>query len=256
MERQLHLDCESRQSALQSLARLYATDASALTEFMLGFDMDAHYSAHEHADSGEYVIHEVLDECFGEAARPSSVSWFHLTRIPPQADFSAGILPLNEALDGIWAALEHVTHDSVQARRLRDMRSSGVPNWLYNLKLADRVHRGPFAMLVKEAAYRASEMSNHDYLGIPEIVQDICRAYTDRYAEDLESLVRSCYRPCIVKFSAGAPRHSGCVMAAAYYVYVTLHGRSMSIHSNTCFDGAGEAIPFERIEYVEFVESA
>lgn len=55
-------------------------------------------------------------------------------------------------------------------------------------------------MLVRESAFNASEMRNHDYLKLPEIIEDVCWGYQERFKESIQDEIMEALRPCIVKF--------------------------------------------------------
>ena len=71
--------------------------------------------------------------------------------------------------------------NSATKANLEKLREVGVPDDLNNEKTTNRLHSGPYAMLVKESAFRSSEIGNHDYLEFPEIVEDICNGYERQY---------------------------------------------------------------------------
>ena len=68
------------------------------------------------------------------------------------------------------------------------------------MKVRNPFHWGPYAMLVKEIAFVTDEVRNHDYLDAPEIVEDICFTFSDKYNFDLLRIFKSNTYPCIVKF--------------------------------------------------------
>lgn len=105
-----------------------------------------------------------------------------------------GIQPLDDALDGIWRLLFKVFEESEHFKNLNDLRNSDVPNFQYRLRVGKPFHCGPYAMLVREAAFRAGEIGNHDYLVVPEIVQDICRGYEERFNASIVSRTAAVHR--------------------------------------------------------------
>jgi hypothetical protein len=70
------------------------------------------------------------------------------------------------------------------------------------LKARDRIHHGPQEQLVRELFRDPQATSSHDYLGCPETIQDVARAFHAAYGVDLESRFCSSTRPAIVKFAA------------------------------------------------------
>ncbi len=198
------LDCESFESALKSVAKIYRTTTSDILTFLSSLNL-AHYPE----------LQPIFESRFGPAAQPlDSVCWFHLTRVPPGTKFSEGILPLDRALDRIWTALTSIL-DVEKKLRLEQLRKEGVPNEMYAMKTAGRDHLGPHAMLVREIAFHADRIGNHDYLELPEIVS---------------------------------------VEEALLYCWCKVQNQELSLASNACFDGRGAPISPDAIRKVEFIE--
>lgn len=184
---------------------------------------------------------------------PDRVFWFHLTRVPPSANFSEGILPMNLALPRIWDTVEGVVEDTPNHESFKEFRAKGRGSFQYELKKDCEVHAGPFAMLVRESAFKAKEMGNHDYLDLPEIVEDICNGYQEHTGKSIHRVLRTALTPCIVKFWSDGRRGPDCVEAALFYLYSRRHGEPLSIEGNTCFDGGGQVVAPERIVSIEMI---
>jgi len=166
----VQLDCHSRESALQSISRIFAAPAVDIDAYLACVDLDAYYEEHDPDTSPDRTITALLEEALGRtSSEVTEVFWFHLTRVLPGEDFMKGIQPLDDALDGIWRLLFKVFEESEHFKNLNDLRNSGVPNFQYRLRVGKPFHCGPYAMLVREAAFRAEEIGNHDYLAVPEI---------------------------------------------------------------------------------------
>jgi hypothetical protein len=112
---------------------------------------------------------------------------------------------------------------------------------------------GPFAFLVRDAILRHSPI-NHDYLRVPEIVEDYAAVLAGTNDQLLTAAFREATKPCIVKFRSREARPDA-VPIAAVYCYFALHGEVPGIDGNTCFDGEGVAIPAEDVIAVEFLNS-
>ncbi|EQA1213255.1 hypothetical protein AT509_004642 [Escherichia coli] len=52
---------------------------------------------------------------------------------------------------------------------------------MFQLRTGDKIHWGPFGHLVRELHFNASENGLHDYLWLPELVEDVCKAYQKKY---------------------------------------------------------------------------
>ena len=250
----MQLDCHSRESALQSISRIFAAPAVDIDAYLACVDLDAYYEEHDPDTSPDRTITALLEEALGRtSSEVTEVFWFHLTRVLPGEDFMKGIQPLDDALDGIWRLLFKVFEESEHFKNLNDLRNSGVPNLQYRLRVGKPFHCGPYAILVREAAFRAEEIGNHDYLAVPEIVRDICRGYEERFNASIVNQVTAALRPCIVKFKSKPEGDQWCLEPAVYYLHRTARGERLNLHANTCYDGGNSSIPPQDIVGVEFV---
>jgi hypothetical protein len=91
-----------------------------------------------------------------------TVAWFHLTRTVPGSKFAEGILPLGVRLDASWRMLIAIPGDTSRSQNLSTLQKLGLPNYLYQMKATGPLHFEPYAMLVRESAFRSREMGNHD----------------------------------------------------------------------------------------------
>jgi hypothetical protein len=92
------------------------------------------------------------------AGKYDRTCWFHLTRTITANKFRQGILPLGQRLDAVW-------------------------DFLYSV--SDAMHWGPYALLIKDHAFKSEQIGNHDYFDSPEIVEDVCIYFTERHRFDL-----------------------------------------------------------------------
>ena len=75
--------------------------------------------------------------------------------------------------------------------------------YLYGMKVHGKMHWGPYALLSRDHAFKPGEIGNHDYLGAPEIVEDICLCFSEKFEFDLLGAFMKKTKPCVVKFVAG-----------------------------------------------------
>ncbi len=123
------LDCESRDSALKSLSCIYGVPEIEIEAFLKETDIDKHCSEHDLPHAGDIELTILFEKAVGCA--PSTlerVYWFHLTRAKSGSDFGPGILPLNEALPGIWDTILDIFKGSKHEEPLLKLRVEGVPN--------------------------------------------------------------------------------------------------------------------------------
>lgn len=250
------LDCGSGDSAIQGLSSAFQCGPGDLAIFLKSIDLEAIYQARwQELDipSEEYLSREVIAQ-FGTPRNPTSVCWFHLTRTTRCNDFSQGLIPLGEALGLLWKSLIELAPDPQVKRNLLDLKNSGVNNSLYNLKSPDKFHWGPYAILIREVAFHAHSLHQHDYLAMPEIIEDICNGYESAYGMSIIDIYKSALLPCIVKFRSDCSYPKDCIKAALCYVRTYVRGERPDGGAVICFDGKGRQIPVSSIMSVEHVE--
>ena len=251
------LDCESQDSTYRSLSNLFGCSKKDLISLLGEIDIEAIYQDPEASPDippANYV-HQKAIKAFGVNSAPKFVCWFHLTRTTQDATFEQGILPLGKALSTIWETLLKIFEGTDHHSNLIELKASDIENYHYNLKTSNPFHYGPFAMLVKDTAFKAKEIGNHDYLWIPEIIEDICNAYHDKFGLSIHDDVVKSLKPCIVKFKSCYRIDDGCIRAALYYLHACIQKEGLCIDVNTCFDGKCKIIPFEDIMEIEFIEN-
>jgi hypothetical protein len=248
------LDCESYDSAMKSICDSYAIEKCAAEKFLLELDLGAEYDNKVIYKSGDYYLKELFDTTFGSPKNPiTRVAWFHLTRTPRTTNFSDGILPLGEILDTIWDTLSSLLESENQINNLAKMRQHGVNNFHYNLKCPDSLHHGPYAMLVRAAAFNAHKICNHDYLETPEIIEDICSGYETQFGEGIHDTILSKLNKCIVKFESEKSIEENLLAPVLLYCWCEIRNAELSSCANTCFDSAGVAISSDSIISVNFL---
>lgn len=249
------LDCESAISTRQSLSRLFNCSENNLIKLLGGIDIGGIYRADPSPDISQkwYLLQKVVDE-FGVNATPSGVCWFHGTRTINGNKFKDGILPLGLALSGIWETILGIFEDSEHYGSLIELREGGVPNFHYQTKTKDTRSWGPHAVLVRDVAFCAKAPWTHDYLRLPEIIEDICNGYMDRFGISIHDDVVNSLRPCIVKFKSNYKIRDGFIAAALFYLYLCTHDKGLWDEANDCFDAENQTIPPEDILNIEFID--
>jgi hypothetical protein len=248
------LDCETIDSTYESLEQILGVGRSQLESVFESVDVESFYQ------DNPYYPQPLEDLIFSEVRKVTTLPgnydrtcWFHLTRTAPSNNFEQGVLPLGQYLDAIWSFLYSLAKKSVSPEEWdefrRDMGSHHHAS-LYEMKASDSMYWGPYALLSRDHAFKSEEISNHDYLGAPEIVEDICICFSERHEFDLLGAFMKKTRPCIVKFFDG-PR-SGCVSTAVYHLYNAYRGNGCSGQCNTCYDAEGVPVTLACILKVEF----
>jgi hypothetical protein len=246
------LDCESRDSALTSLSAIYGVSIKEVEQFLQETNLEKHYAEVNPPRPGSRELLLLFKREFAcSSASIDRVFWFYLTRAKAGSDFAiSGILPLTQAIGCVWETILAVFKGTQQEQNLRKLKDNGVPDDQYNYKVGQPQHAGPYAMLVRDSASRAQEMSNHDYLQLPEIMEDICNGYFRKYGEMIDGELRQALTPYIVKFWSNQTGEY-LVESALFYLYCIAHAQPLSIDANHCFDGQNSPIPREQIVKIE-----
>lgn len=251
----LVLNCASYEAARSSLSQLYQVDDELLEFVMEAIDLDRMFEQGDVDGHPDSVLSSLIEEEIGGSLiAPTEVHWFHLSRTFNVSDYSAGILPLGEALDVVWNIFTKIFPGDPQSARLKSMRENGVPNFQYQHKVGKQYLHGPYAMLVKEVAFHSKEIGNHNYFRVPEIVEDICSGYMSKFGETIYDDVVAQLTPCSVEFRSKPSETLGrhCAETAAYYVYNHIKKAKWSPYANTCYDGKGVGVSPADILRVEF----
>jgi len=251
------IDCESKEHVFQSLSNGFSCSIDDLENILLDIDIEKIYADNwENIDiPSDQYLYQYTVNTFGNHKTLGKVNWFHLTRTTKQNEFKDGILPLGESLQSIWTTLIDIPTDAEIINNLKLLKENGVPNYHYNLKHNNRFHSGPYAVLVKDTAFTPESLCQHDYLGMPEIIEDICDGYNIKYGESIIEIIKSFLVPKIVKFQSSMCVDTGCIEAALFYAYELARGNPPSRNCVTCFDGKNAKINPESIIYVTTIEN-
>lgn len=252
----MRLDCESSDSAYDSVAEILGITRSELEEVLDSLD-------DEGFEQGPYVydcpadgkIH--IGPCsFKVQTQGITTCWFHASRVTDPSSFKQyGIRPLPDQIEEIWSFLYELVKEQCSQTKWAEFRQeveTTHPNhyaWLYRLKTpkSDKLHHGPFAFLVRDAAVGLGDSGHHDYISQPEIVEDICKCF----GHDLLKKYQDSTQGCIVKFvQEDCPGHA--LDAAVNYLYAVRQGIKQNMDCNTCFDAKGKNIPPSTFLNVEF----
>lgn len=248
------LDCETTDSTYASLEQILGVGRPKLESVFENVDVESFYRDNRyHPQPPESLVFSEVSKVITLPGDYDRTCWFHLSRVAPSNNFEQGLLPMGQCLDAIWNFLYSLAKKSVSPGEWGEFRKdmgSHHHAGLYEMKASDSMHWGPYALLSRDHAFKSEEIGNHDYLGAPEIVEDICICFSERYEFDLLGAFMKKTRPCIVKFFDG-PR-SDCVSTALYHLYNTHRGNGCSGQCNTCYDGEGVPVTPERIMKVEF----
>jgi hypothetical protein len=199
------LDCESVETAVVSLAGVLKMDPDELTQRLREFEYDKlPEKARQCAPFQDLLLFYALSTRRRDLSLPLSICWFHGTRVTRDTTFDDGILPLSQSLDHIWALLGSIARqwsppDEWAAFRA-NMGGQGAEQ--YHRKLGGGFANGPYAVLVREVLLRPPETDSHDFLNVPEIIEDICMSYDEGFGHNLHDAFVKATRPhCQVRIA-------------------------------------------------------
>jgi hypothetical protein len=244
MPEALYLDCHDLDSALRSFAIVGDRPESALAEAIASYDVDWDTATEETESSVPQEVFGQL-ELSEETFTFAGTCFFHGTRSMDPARFQReGILPLGHIVDQIWSDLHQLIFAEISPaawldhRRAVEAGAGGHSGWLYRLKTQDAAfHGGPYAYLIRDQHLSTFD-GHHDYLAIPEIVQDIARTCDF----GLQDLFESAASPHIVKFrTAETTTHA--IHTAFWYIHASLRGEKLGWHHIYGHDCRNVAVP-------------
>jgi hypothetical protein len=254
---QLRLDCETHQSAEASVLEAFGCKLSALRAFLSDPSHQAHYEANWQnipVDFDRFLFQRARST-LGVPVLHTEFCWFHCTRVPAGTTFEEGILPLGAIVPSLHSRIVAELKDSMaQAAVQRAFVNKGGFSFHFGNKLSHEVHGGPYAILIREVANYANELGQHDYLRIPEIIEDLCDEVQVECGLDLLPTFEECWRPAVVKFVApgGLSGEYALAVALRYLRAIELDGKP-DAGAVWCFDGGNQAVRPEQILKVEFV---
>ena len=252
----LMFDCESRERTRESVSACFRCSSHVLDDFLADPNTAALYELHwETLPSFDRWLYRLACERFGAPNLPLELCWFHGTRAPQGTSFSEGLLPLGHQLprllDSLLATLE-AGREIEEVKRAFERK--GGYGFHFSEKLRNPLHWGPFAFLVREVATSARRLGQHDYLAMPEIIEDLCEDISMASGLDILPVFEKRWLPAIVKFKAPAKDSAPFALAVAlcYLRSCQLEG-GPDRNSVWCFDGKNEGIPRQDILKVEWV---
>ena len=251
------LDCQTVESTYQSLSNILGIDRNEIERFLSKIDIEDYYNKHPYCNdmADEFLLKKIIKD-YKSKIQYDKVCWFHLARTMDKNAFNDGVYPLGHYIDALWESLFLLVKEKIDECEWRKFRKRIETDYnnhfanLYRMKSTDEFHWGPYAMLVKDAAFSSEEIGNHDYLKIPEIVEDICVCFEQIYGINLAEIYMKNSKSMIVKFISDDVKEYY-IGVALYYLYNKLHGLEMSLNCNTCYDAKAKSIPKESILTIE-----
>ena len=249
------LDCENFNTTLKSVSNILNMEENQLLN-MLKCNYDIEYESYNKGMFDEFLFEKIV----GDSSDISidKVCWFHLTRTTNVDSFyENGILPLDQVVEYIHQVLFELVQDDISKTEWEELlcKKSGHFAYLYAKKLSGKIHHGCYAMLVRDVAFCSKEIDNHDYLRVPEIVEDIISSIP-LHNIDLLSLYLKKAKPVIVKFISNVDRKIEYLLPSALcYMYCIIRNDALWDGCNTCFNAMGRTILPKDILMIETIEN-
>ncbi|MET3446200.1 hypothetical protein [Ralstonia sp. 1138] len=250
------LDCETRLSAEASLLELFGCSLPNLQRFLIDPDHETYFNEHWRSlPEYDRFLYERACEALGVPHLPTKFCWFHCTRVPVGTTFDAGILPLGQVIPLLKETLVGLLDDPAAKREVdHAFAREGGFGCHFGNKLRNSLHWGPYAILVREVASYANELGQHDYLAMPEIIEDLCEEVKLASGLELLPVFQERLKPAIVKFVAPAGASAEfAVRVALRYLQSSLREGFPGHGAVWCFDGSNTVVPSGQVIKVEFI---
>jgi hypothetical protein len=252
----LRLDCETRESAEASLLQAFSCSSLDLQRFLADPQHEVYFNEHWTSlpEYDQFLYERALD-AFSDPRLPTELCWFHCTRVPAGTTFDAGILPLGRVLPLLKEELLNLLENPAAKLEVSEAfaREGGLAFHFGN-KLVNSLHWGPYAIFVREVASHAERLGQHDYLAMPEIIEDLCEEVMLASGLDLLPVFQERLRPAIVKFAAPAGKSAEfAVRVALRYLQSCIREGSPGHGAVWCFDGENTLVSPDQVLKIEFM---
>lgn len=253
----LVLDCSTRNQALLSLSAGFGCTVPELSAVLLSLDLDQVFETDPSitVEACQY-LREYVCEKLGTPRPFTSAYGFHGTRTFAGNAFPEGLLALNQSEALVMEMLiAHAPNAEVRKQLQAWNVPGGVPDKMFKLRTGNSTHGGPYGHLVREVHFHASNLGQHDYVRMPELVEDVCNAWSKKYDQDLTEHYLRVLHPCIVWFRADIEPESGKQWAALQYAYTSVRALEPDFGAVMGIDCSGESVSAKAIVNVEFLPS-
>jgi hypothetical protein len=254
------LDCESFDTTLISLEKITSIERGSIFEFLYDFDLEDFYRRNPLYETGDKILLSKFRKCFDPGLAYDQSNWFHLTRIYETEDFDNGILPLFDVVENKWDKLYNLVSELIPENEWIKFRINmekgliGPHSSLYKFRTSNNMFEGPYAISIRDTAFKCDEIRHHNYLNVPEIIKDICYCFELNYDYDLLDIYTQKSSPCIVKFRSDFS-DTDLLGQVLLYMHHTIHNKRFNSHCKTNYNAHGCRIPPEDIIKVEYLDN-
>lgn len=251
------LDCETIDSTYNSLSNILELNRDEIQNFLSRIDIEEYYKNNPcHYCSADKLLLDEIIKNYKLKIKMDKVCWFHLARTMNNSNYINGIYPLGYYINDLWDNLYSLVKKEIDKGewiKFKNKIENGYNDHfadLYRTKVKDKFYWGPYGMLVRDSAFSSKEMGNHDYLKVPEIVEDIGICFNKIYGINLVEKYICKSKSIIVKFISDDVKDYY-VGIALNYLYNKLHNFKMSLDCNTCYDAKANIIHEQSIINIE-----
>lgn len=247
----MEIICSSPSTACSTLQSWFQCTESEIKNFLRTNWMQKYEQTGQFYDTDfEDYLYKCALKRFTPTQNVSRIHWFHGTRSTNPSSFKErGIIPLNQILPELQWKLDSLAekHGIPQATKISE--NHGHHAFLMSLKKQNDMDQGPCAMLNLEAVTNATQYDCHDYIDMPEIIEDYAYVKYGDYAEKLLSIYRKIASPIVVEFwctpeDLNCPKPCHVIGTVLLYLYMAMHKYEDVSWSgcNTCYSGCGNIV--------------
>lgn len=244
------LNCSSLETSVSSLSKIFDCNERDIIK-EISFNHKENFERQDDFCYFEDFLFDVFTKSFHGYLSLDSVIAFHGTRTLRNNNFENGLLNLSESLGQIWETLIKYSSEEHKNRFKELMKEEhfGYNDNRYGFKI---IHQdfGPYGFLVKDSLFSSQALGNHDYLNVPEIIEDILFEYSKRYGFELLSLIEYFNKKMVSKIvSFKHDKHSEndnnldyYIRFSIAYIYNKIRDINVDNSSLVCIDRKGKNI--------------
>ena len=251
----MEIICSSPATAYDSLANLFHCSTTALQQFIRKNWAAKYEKSHlwYETDMVEYLYFQAVKQ-FTVIKTFTRIHWFHGTRSLTPDSFRNGILPLQDILPDLKTSIDKVAekYGILPAREVG--KAHHHYGFLMDIKQQNDIDKGPCAMLNLEAVTNASAFKCHNYMDMPEIIEDYAHVKYGEASVQLLEFYRQEAAPMVVEFWTAPddqynPDIKYIVGTILFYLYAVEHPKQdmLGLHCNICYSGHGNMIDADHI---------
>jgi hypothetical protein len=249
------LICRSIKSTESSLASLFCVSIEKL-KYLLAINYSELYQrmTYHEEDFPNFLYQKFLGDNKIKPNHVSRIHWFHGTRSFSETSFlNEGILPLNQILMKILEQIDHLARKTGITPDVTTSKNDNRHSFgLFVEKTENPMHWGPYGVLIRDALVNPKLYNCHDYIGVPEIIEDYMNIkYSSNYDSLFDAYLKETYSYIIEYWTLPMNRQVDTTKAALLGLYYFYLNEPPYDQCNTCYDGQGVLIPCEQIIGVE-----